>query len=365
MHMWVDININMTGDEQELSRNGRQKRVAAKLQNALSSAPAHVKEKWGQITALGGNAGKNAHKKHFLMQWVSNPEWAEAYFQQDLRLDQTRCDKVKGVWITPGRLEVLLGKHDAALAQEEGWYLKRQTPGTSKVEFFYSEESITGAKTKVIAKSVKGGKDLAIQDGKDMMIAGLQEDWNTAMGCGRDDAVLENEFLTNLPAPILYEAGSSSGEHVTRALGVTAAASGKRPAAGVPAGPPSKKKKKLTKAEIEAEKEEKKLEAEMKKTENQQKKDKAIVASLQHLPCTCRLTAFHWPQPEKAIAKISENCVMPWMQHTFLQSGDEGSAASTSPLGRQSTSVCKQASSGLGALHLCVCFSNSVACPRL
>ncbi len=70
---------------EKVSKLQVQKRMSAKLQKALVRAPREAKDKWHAICALKGqrNASIFFHKKEFMMQWVSDPEWdnlAELFF---------------------------------------------------------------------------------------------------------------------------------------------------------------------------------------------------------------------------------------------------------------------------------------------
>lgn len=63
--------------------------------------------KGGAITKL---------KKQFLVAWVGDPMWEDAYFSQSLNYKEVDTRKLTGKWITQGRLEQLIGKDEAELA---------------------------------------------------------------------------------------------------------------------------------------------------------------------------------------------------------------------------------------------------------
>ena len=89
----------------------------------------------------------------------------DAYFTQALTFSTSNADKLKGVWITQGRLEVMIGQRDAQKALEENWYQTKPGKG-SQVLVFYTEESSTTVKEKKVSKEIKGGSQLSVAEGK-------------------------------------------------------------------------------------------------------------------------------------------------------------------------------------------------------
>ena len=150
-----------------LTKKGVQKRVWGKLECARASAPQHVKEKWDAIAKLKGTkqTGSRAHKQAFLYAWVSNPEWVDAYFNQKLTISETHTHKQKATWITLGRLENLIGHAEAATAVQEKWWPIKAGVG-SQVLINYSEKSQESSETTDVAKELRGGTNLAVEDGK-------------------------------------------------------------------------------------------------------------------------------------------------------------------------------------------------------
>ena len=120
------------------------------MHSALNGAPSVVRDKWTAILNLKGkrDVGINKHKREFLLSWVSDPTWSDAYFSQCLSLKQEKKEFVKGVWIPFGRLEVLLGEKEAKLALDEGWYPQKKGKG-SQILIFYTEEGTEAEKSKV------------------------------------------------------------------------------------------------------------------------------------------------------------------------------------------------------------------------
>ena len=105
---------------------------------------------------------------------------ADAYFTQALTFSATNADKLKGVWVTKGRLEVLLGQTEAQTALEEKWY--RTKPGKgSQVLVFYTEESSTSVKEKKVSKEIEGGLQLSVAEGNQMFVDGMIAGFNEGM----------------------------------------------------------------------------------------------------------------------------------------------------------------------------------------
>ena len=103
-----------------LTKKGAEKRVWGKLERARAGAPQAVKDKWNEITKLKGTrSGSDKHKRAFLMSWVSNPDWSDAYFSQKLILSEVYEFKQSTTWITVGQLEQLIGTAEAAVAVQE------------------------------------------------------------------------------------------------------------------------------------------------------------------------------------------------------------------------------------------------------
>ena len=94
-------------------------------------------------------------------------EQEDAYFTQSLTFSVTDRDKLKGIWITQGRLETMLGKDEAATALEENWYHTKRGKG-SQVLVYYTEESRVAVKEKKVSKEIKGGTHLDVAEGKNV-----------------------------------------------------------------------------------------------------------------------------------------------------------------------------------------------------
>ena len=137
------------------------------LAAARAAAPQHVQEKWHAIEGLKGKkgTGSRAHKQAFLYAWVSNPEWVDAYFNQKLTISETHTHKQTATWITLGRLETLLGVAEAATAVQEKWWPVKAGVG-SQVLVNYNEKSQEDTETTDVAKELRGGTNLAVEDGK-------------------------------------------------------------------------------------------------------------------------------------------------------------------------------------------------------
>ena len=50
-----------------------------------------------------------AHKQSFLMKWVSNPEWTDAYFTQSLTFEETKSEELTTIPTSGRKLRKFLG----------------------------------------------------------------------------------------------------------------------------------------------------------------------------------------------------------------------------------------------------------------
>ena len=130
------------------------RRINSQFHTAIRKAPAEVRSKWHQITSLRGKRGSNIGqlKKEFTMQWVSDPEWSDAYFSQQLSLSDTVAKKKDGTWVTKGRLEQLIGVAETETAINEKWWDVKKGTGT-QVLIFYTEYSMTRTQMKAMLDS--------------------------------------------------------------------------------------------------------------------------------------------------------------------------------------------------------------------
>jgi len=105
-------------DEAVLTKHAVQKRVWGQLSSARAAAPAAAKLKWQEIESRKGVKGGQIQKlkKQFLMAWVGDPTWEDAYFSQSLTYRETDTKKLLGKWIVQGRLEQLIGQAEAERA---------------------------------------------------------------------------------------------------------------------------------------------------------------------------------------------------------------------------------------------------------
>lgn len=105
-------------DESQLTKHQAQKRIWGQLASARAAAPAAAKLKWQEIESRKGTKGGQITKlkKQFLMAWVGDPMWEDAYFSQSLSYKETDVKKLLGTWITQGRLEQLIGPAEAERA---------------------------------------------------------------------------------------------------------------------------------------------------------------------------------------------------------------------------------------------------------
>ena len=125
----------------------------------------------------------------------------------------------------------------------------------SQVLIHYTEESRETVKEKEVGKQIRGGGQLSVEDGKKMMITGLESSWSEGMLGVEDES--EDDLEPALDAAgssgmgsqkrLKLEDGQASGQSSGAALGVLPA----KPAKA--AKPPSKKEKEaLAKAEKDA-----------------------------------------------------------------------------------------------------------------
>ena len=103
------------------------------------------------------------------------------YFTRSLTSSASNGDKLKGVWITQGRLEDLIGQQPAAAALYQiNWYLTKPGQG-SEVLVYYMEEPCTEC-----LKKFKEGSQLEVPEGKEIILDGMMAGFNEAM-TGEDD----------------------------------------------------------------------------------------------------------------------------------------------------------------------------------
>ena len=151
----------------------------------------------------------------------------------------------------------------------------------SQVLIHYTEESRETVKEKEIGKQIRGGGQLSVEDGKKMMITGLESSWSEGMLGVEDES--EDDLEPALDAAgssgmgsqkrLKLEDGQASGQSSGAALGVLPA----KPAKA--AKPPSKKEKEaLAKAEKDAAK-------------KQAKEDKALQEELAKEQAAAQLQA--------------------------------------------------------------------------
>ena len=64
----------------------------------------------------------SAQVREFVRKWMANPDWTDAYFEEDVTNDDIYHDRESGRWIAYERLEVILGKDGARKALRNRWY---------------------------------------------------------------------------------------------------------------------------------------------------------------------------------------------------------------------------------------------------
>ena len=126
------------------------------------------------------------------------------YFTQSLTSSASNGDKLKGVWITQGRLEDLIGQQPAAAALYQiNWYLTKPGQG-SEVLVYYMEEPCTECLKKIkdeetcryhntmdpdpgmMSQSPQEGSQLEVPEGKEIILDGMMAGFNEGM-TGEDD----------------------------------------------------------------------------------------------------------------------------------------------------------------------------------
>lgn len=245
------IRLHLSG-ETEVTKIGLQKRVAAKRAAAVKSAPDLVKAKWDDILALKGNRGSDIQKqkREFVMQWVSDPTWTSAYFHQKLNLEESKTQRLTGVWITEGRLQSMIGEKETKLALKEEWWQVWSDPNSSKVMVYYTEQMDIGEQGKTLSKEIRGGTELAIADAQEMMCDGIEQSFSQGIKMGIEDAP---EVQTEPPKPKALGVGPLAIEN-SNSSGVL-----RRPASAVGNSKGPVMKRPATAAGLAQEKEENKL----------------------------------------------------------------------------------------------------------
>ena len=176
----------------------------------------------------------------------------------------------------------------------EKWWAVKQGAG-SQVLIHYTEESREVLKEKEIGKQIRGGGELSAEDGKKMMIAGLESSWSEGM------LGVEEESSDDEPASRHLGAAGSSGMGSDKRLklegGQASVVHPTQTAQPAKAAKPFTKKEKeaLAKAEKgeakKKSKEEKMMQLQLAKEQEAQEKEKAaaeIQAELRNINCLRR-----------------------------------------------------------------------------
>jgi len=167
-------------------------------------------------------------------------------------MEATRTERLRGVWITQGRLGQLIGLKEAQLAIEEEWWATKPGKG-SQVLVYYTEQSDEADRTRTISKAIKGGCQVDVEQGRNMLADAATSSFSQAF-TGEEE---EEELLDFGAANALTDTPGSS----STGMAASAATVLKKPAA-------AEKVSKLTKAEKEAK------QAAEKQQREQAKKDK-------------------------------------------------------------------------------------------
>jgi hypothetical protein len=204
--------------ETQLDKRGLAKRVNSKFQTALIRAPTHVQQRKEELAEMKGKRGSGiqAFRKQMLYKWVSDPEWEDSFFKQSLNLSEMTRHKVKGTWITNGRLENLIGIPEAKIAIDEKWWPVRKGKG-SMVLIYYTEEGDEYEKTKELSKETRGGTRLDTDAAKKMMVEGIDSSFSLTF-TGHD----EGEDMLDMPqcSTMLTDNDVAEEEEHAGAMGV-------------------------------------------------------------------------------------------------------------------------------------------------
>jgi hypothetical protein len=115
------------------------KRLYGRMATAVSKAPTHVQAAYNDAWSKG--PGKNQVKREFLEAWVasveSHNEFGSAFFEQTTTSANIKQDGDKKVWVTYGRLEILLGS-DASTTRDNNWHTSEMPIGTAMGEIIQS-----------------------------------------------------------------------------------------------------------------------------------------------------------------------------------------------------------------------------------
>ena len=69
-------------------------------------------------------------KNTFIESWCLKILQEDSYFSQSLVIEASRLERLRGVWITQGRLGQLIGPKEAQLAIEEEWWATKPGKGS-------------------------------------------------------------------------------------------------------------------------------------------------------------------------------------------------------------------------------------------
>ena len=86
----------------------------------------------------------------------------------------------KGLGSREAGSRLLIGKEETNTAIEEGWYKTKPGVG-SQLLVRYTEESRTVTEQKEIEKVIRGGSQLSVEDGKQMMVGAMASTYSQGM----------------------------------------------------------------------------------------------------------------------------------------------------------------------------------------
>ncbi len=161
-----------SGDKQ-----GQQKRNASERNTILSTAPAHVQEKWAQICALKGrDRQKNAEKTKFTEMLLKDTKFDDVYWQTDVVDNYSRTHQMKETWKLRSKVDAEHGGgthvHEAVQeAIDAGIYKNRFITAKScqgkalelEEVCVPQEEGVQGPTATLVTKARAGGKSTVMQ----------------------------------------------------------------------------------------------------------------------------------------------------------------------------------------------------------
>ena len=130
--------LDMTDQKQ---RDAMNKRAASSFKWGIKSAPPKRLEEYQKIMDLTG-PDKTTKLREFRAKFLANKDWNDSSFEEKVTNSWEETNTLNKDWVSFGRLQKLIGKHEANLAVKNEWYNMRPGPKPGQLEIEYKVESV-------------------------------------------------------------------------------------------------------------------------------------------------------------------------------------------------------------------------------